>query len=69
MTFQFDSFTDFMQMAGHGPYVWTCYLLMTFVIIYLIMSPGVQRRRFLQNLARQQRLSEREQPSEGHKPS
>lgn len=60
MNFQFESMSDFWHMAGHGPYVWVCYLLTWLVIGWLVMSPQVKKRRFMASLARQQRLAERD---------
>lgn len=52
MSFQFDSLQDFLQMSGHGPYVWACYGITFVVLLYLVLRPLSRRRRFI----RQQRL-------------
>jgi heme exporter protein D len=51
VNFQFDSLQDFIQMSGHGPFVWSCYGITFAVLIYLVLSPLSRRRRFI----RQQR--------------
>ena len=46
MTFQFNSFADFLAMAGHGGFVWICYLVTALGIGYLAVSARVKRRTF-----------------------
>jgi heme exporter protein D len=50
MQFQFESLTDFFYMAGHGPYVWSCYLLGLICLTYLLVSPLIARKSFLADL-------------------
>jgi heme exporter protein D len=59
MNFQFDSFTSFMTMNGHGPFVWAAYGITFVVLVYLLVSPLLQRRQFLRQQARQQRAANR----------
>ncbi|GLS27475.1 heme exporter protein CcmD [Marinibactrum halimedae] len=47
MTFQFESFADFFSMAGHGPYVWACYLVTALGIAYLLFSPLMAKKQLL----------------------
>ena len=47
MKFQFDSLDAFITMGGHGPYVWTCYLVVYIIIIYLTVSPLLAKKAFL----------------------
>jgi heme exporter protein D len=47
MNFQFDSLSAFLEMSGHGSYVWACYAITYAVLIYLIMSPLMQKKKFL----------------------
>ncbi len=44
MQFRFDSLAEFIQMAGHGPYVWACYLAGLLAISYILMSPGLKTK-------------------------
>ncbi|MGM8228472.1 heme exporter protein CcmD [Cellvibrio sp. ARAG 10.3] len=59
MNFQFDSFASFMAMNGHGPFVWAAYGITFVVLVYLLVSPLLQRRQFLRQQARQQRAANR----------
>lgn len=59
MNFQFDSFAGFMAMNGHGPFVWAAYGITFAVLVYLLVSPVLQRRQFLREQARQQRVTQR----------
>ncbi len=47
MTFQFESIASFMVMNGHGPYVWAAYAVTAAVLVYLTLSPVLQRRQFI----------------------
>lgn len=51
--FQFDSLAAFFAMGGHGPYVWGAYLLSLSVLLWLVVSPLLRKKQFLQNLSRQ----------------
>ncbi len=51
MSFYFDSLGDFVRMGGHGPYVWACYLITWGVLLYLLLSPGIRRRRWVRRQA------------------
>ena len=52
MKFQFDSVYDFLNMAGHGPYVWACYGIAAVALTYLALTPFWGRRKFLADLQR-----------------
>ena len=47
MTFQFESLDAFITMNGHGMYVWPCYIIVYSILIYLTLSPVLQKRTFL----------------------
>lgn len=47
MKFQFETFSDFMAMSGHGPYVWAAYAITAVALIWLSVVPVIQRRAFL----------------------
>jgi len=53
--FQFESINDFIQMGGHGYYVWSAYLISLSVLIWLVVSPLQRKRKFTQEMIRQQR--------------
>ncbi|MDO6440782.1 MULTISPECIES: heme exporter protein CcmD [unclassified Marinobacter] len=40
----FDSFSAFIAMEGHGPYVWACYAVF-FVLMLLMMIGSVRSRK------------------------
>ena len=60
MKFQFESLADFIAMNGHGPFVWAAYAITLAALIFLVVSPVLQRKAFfkqqekVQKLARQQ---------------
>ncbi len=43
---QFDSFSDFLVMDGHGIYVWTVYVVALLVLTLLVVTPLRRDRRF-----------------------
>lgn len=62
MTFRFDTFFDFMLMDGHGGYVWASYLITFVVLVALIVIPFWQKRQLIDQLKRQERISQADQP-------
>lgn len=46
ITFQFSSLADMFYMSGHGPYVWSCYIITFAGLGYLMVSPRLRRKRF-----------------------
>ena len=64
MNFQFDSFADFVAMNGHGPYVWAAYAITFTALIYLLVSPVLQRRAFIKQQKKIQKLAQHN--SAGH---
>ena len=44
----FESFSALLTMDGHGPYVWTAYAVTFTVLIGLVISPLLKKRRFIQ---------------------
>lgn len=57
MRFQFQSFADFWLMNGHGPYVWSAYLITAMVLGYLLISAYLQHRLFIKRQRKAQRLA------------
>lgn len=47
MKFQFDSLAAFLQMNGHGPYVWACYVITVILLLFLVVYPLLQKRQFI----------------------
>lgn len=52
--FQFESIQEFIQMGGHGPYVWSAYVISLSVLIWLIINPIRRKTKLLKDIARQQ---------------
>ncbi len=52
--FQFENIQEFIQMGGHGPYVWSAYLISLSVMIWLVVSPLRRKRKLLRDINRQQ---------------
>ena len=56
MAFQFESLTDFANMAGHGPYVWASYGITVTALLLLVAIPVLKKRQLLSRIERQQRI-------------
>lgn len=61
----FDSIGEFIEMGGHGLYVWSAYAVAAAVFAWNVAAPLLQRRGFLRQQARRLRRerSERQQVS------
>ncbi len=53
--FQFESVNDFIHMGGHGYYVWSAYFISLSALTWLVMSPLIRRRKFIQEMGHQRR--------------
>lgn len=51
----FVSFSDFLAMGHHGPYVWSAYGISLAVLALNVALPILARRRYLQDEARRLR--------------
>jgi len=51
----FDSFSDFIAMGTHGPYVWLCYGIFALTMILNFVGPRLKRKQVLKDIARQAR--------------
>ncbi len=60
MQFRFESFAEFMSMAGHGPYVWACYTAALVAIAYIILTPVMRKKGIRKQLERQEKLAEQQ---------
>lgn len=58
MKFQFESIADFIAMNGHGPYVWSAYAITFAVLIFLLVSPLLQKKAFVKQQIKQQKLAQ-----------
>lgn len=54
----FSSFTEFVQMGGHGLYVWISYATALLVVVFNVVRPMQMRRQFFIEQARQRRREE-----------
>jgi len=54
----FTSFSEFIAMGTHGPYVWSCYAISLAVLGLNVALPILARRRYLQDEARRLRREE-----------
>ncbi|MGB1271444.1 MAG: heme exporter protein CcmD [Endozoicomonas sp.] len=52
----FDSWTGFLEMGGHGLYVWSAYGVAFLVIAYNLLAPIRGRRQVRERVQRQERL-------------
>ncbi|WP_426416783.1 heme exporter protein CcmD [Aestuariirhabdus sp. LZHN29] len=51
----FDSFASFIEMGGHGPYVWACYAIAVLVVVFNVWSPLRIRKNFIVDMKRRLR--------------
>lgn len=58
MKFQFESIADFIAMNGHGPYVWASYAITFAVLIFLLVSPLLQKKAFVKQQIKQRKLAQ-----------
>lgn len=65
MNFQFDSFAEFIAMNGHGPYVWAAYAITFVALIYLLVSPVLQKRAFVNQQKKNQKLAQQNPEGRG----
>lgn len=61
----FESLAELWAMGGHGPYVWSAYLIGVVTLAGMLVAPLQRRRRFLREQAqvarRQQGVARRQQ--------
>lgn len=55
---QFESVAAFLDMGGHGGYVWAAYGLTLAVLAWNLVAPWLARRSFLADEARRMRREE-----------
>ncbi len=60
----FDTLSAALQMEGHGIFVWSAYVITALVLVWLLLSPRVRRRRFVARLAAEQRRNQGFNPTE-----
>ncbi len=57
MKFQFETFADFIAMNGHGPFVWAAYGITFAALIFLLLSPVLQKKTFIKQQQKLQKLA------------
>lgn len=58
MKFQFETFADFIAMNGHGPFVWAAYGITFTALIFLLVSPVLQKKTFIKQQQKLQKLAQ-----------
>ncbi len=56
---QFNSWTDFWQMDGHGPFVWASVAVTLVVMMVLVVAPLQRRKRLLEGVRAEQQRQKR----------
>lgn len=51
MTPYFESFSAFIKMGGHGFYVWLCYAIVLFAVLFGVYYAKAERKRIIKRLA------------------
>lgn len=59
----FDDFSAALNMDGHGAFVWSAYLITTFVVLALLAAPRRRQQKFLRQLAGELKRSQAGQGS------
>ncbi|HTF98796.1 MAG TPA: heme exporter protein CcmD [Cellvibrio sp.] len=65
MKFQFESVADFIVMNGHGPYVWAAYGITFTALIFLLVSPLLQKKAFIKQQQKLQKLAKANPEAQG----
>lgn len=65
MMFQFDSLSAFVEMGGHGWYVWLSYAITALILAWLVISPLMRARQLRVALWRQGRRASGHNPATG----
>jgi heme exporter protein D len=54
----FESWSAFVEMGGHGPYVWTAYALGVLVLVLNVVAPWRAHRRLIDDMRGRERRAE-----------
>jgi heme exporter protein D len=65
MKFQFDSLADFIAMNGHGPFVWAAYAITLAALIFLVVSPVLQKKAFFKQQEKMQKIARQQLEGQG----
>jgi len=53
----FETIADFIDMGGHGPFVWSVYAIGISILLFNVIRPSMLKRRFLKEQARLRKSS------------
>lgn len=48
----FETFTDFIAMGKHGPFVWSAYAISVIIIVANILAPILRKRALVNEIKR-----------------
>lgn len=65
MKFQFENLADFIAMNGHGPFVWAAYAITLAALIFLVVSPVLQKKAFLKQQKKMQKIARQHPDGQG----
>lgn len=54
MNLQFNTFNEFLAMGGHGAFVWACYGLVGFFVVFGVWYVRHERQKFFKQFKQQQ---------------
>lgn len=57
---QFESIAEFIQMGGHGPFIFSVYIISAVVLIGNVILPLLQKRRFFADQIKRQKRQDTE---------
>lgn len=55
----FESFSEFVQMGGHGLFVWVSYGIAVVIIAQNFISPALTRKKVIKDIERQMRREQK----------
>ncbi|GAA6134345.1 heme exporter protein CcmD [Oceaniserpentilla sp. 4NH20-0058] len=55
----FDSFSEFVQMGGHGLFVWVSYGIAAVIVAQNFISPVLARKKVIKDIERQMRREQK----------
>ncbi|WP_396589085.1 heme exporter protein CcmD [Bermanella sp. R86510] len=55
----FDSLSSFIEMGGHGVYVWLCYGIFALIVTLNFVTPAMTRKQVIKDIERQMRREQK----------
>ena len=56
----FESWSAFIQMGGHGLFVWSAYIISVSLMAWMLLRPGIQQKKMLEEIERVRIRNKRE---------